>query len=120
MLDRRSEPRLLEKNSVAVTIISSPETPQLEKETFFCSTADVSVGGVRLQSAIVPPVGARLRLLVALASPARSFVHAGRVAWRGRRGADGRVPLGIQFSETADKVLREWRGVVERKLQGAP
>jgi len=116
VLNRRTDPRILEANSVAVTILESPGAPQLENETLFCSTEDVSVGGVKLRSRVSPPIDSRLKLLVALGTPLCSFTHAGRVAWLGKRDENGRVEMGVEFTDTPDDVLAQWREVIEHRL----
>jgi hypothetical protein len=109
---------MLEISQVAVTVLSCPAAPELEKETFFCATADVSVGGIRVRSLVTPPVGAKVQLLIAFSTPVQSFRHIGTVAWLGKRDADGRRGMGVEFTETAESVFAQWRQVVDGKLKG--
>jgi hypothetical protein len=118
MLNRREYPRMLERSQVAVTLLPDPDAPPTRKETIFCATEDVSVGGVKLRSLQTFSAGRRVQLLVAFSSPRRSFRHVGRVTRVGEREADGHCTMGIEFTETPDAVLAQWREVVDGKLRG--
>lgn len=118
--NRRRHPRLPEEDRVAVTVLTAREAPELEKKTFFCSTRDISAGGLRLLVSVraLVPVGAVLILRVAFNSPLRAFRQIGRVVWwrRAPTGA-GRMMLGVEFDESACASMAAWRGIIERKLE---
>ena len=118
VLNRRTHSRLMEADNVAVTVLESPAAPQLVNETFFSSTEDLSIGGIKLRSRVAPPLDSRLKLLVALGLPLRSFTHVGRVAWVGECDEQGRIEMGVEFTETPNAVLAQWRAVIEHKLGG--
>ncbi|MFH0879219.1 MAG: PilZ domain-containing protein, partial [Lentisphaerota bacterium] len=94
-----------------------------QNKTFFCSTDDLSVGGLRFCVHTHVPVGAKLELNVALTNPVASFKHVGRVVWVREVQQENPFAVGVQFTESAPEVLLKWKGLMERKitaLQPAP
>lgn len=125
--ERRNEDRLQEANSVAIKVIRAPEAPELEGETFFSTTEDVSVRGIRFVVHTWVPKDAILEMRVGFSKPLGAFRHLGRVAWvkTEEQGEDADVgveayALGIEFlNESAEKLL-VWRDIIERKLSRSP
>lgn len=117
MNERRAHPRLLEQARVAVTILSAPDVPDLENRTFFCPTADISIGGLRLSVHTHVPMGAVLVLRIAFNNPLRAFKHVASVVWT-QDVEDPRHPfsLGVEFHEGDAAIMEEWREVLEEKL----
>ena len=115
--DRRTHDRLREENRVSVTVLSAEEAPELEGKTFFCSTEDVSIGGLRLCIHVPAPIDSVLKLLVAFISPLRSFTHIGLVTWIKKTGGKYPYATGIQFTDSATREDADaWRGAIETKL----
>ena len=116
MDDRRAYPRLREKDSVVVTVLSAPEVPELENKTFFCTSEDLSSGGLKLRLSTHVPVGAVLGLRVAFTLPLGTFRHIGRVAWS-EEGTDSKACLvGVEFTYTLSGRAAAWKDIVEKKL----
>ncbi|MBN1557965.1 MAG: PilZ domain-containing protein [Lentisphaerae bacterium] len=120
MNENRLEPRVVETNPVTVTVESAPDAPELENQAFQCSTYDLSVHGLRLALPSALPVGAKLRLEVALARPADRYRHLARVIWS--HAAPDDIVLshraGLRISETLDRRALDWANAVETRLRG--
>jgi hypothetical protein len=116
--DRRVHPRVTEEDKVTVTILASPDSLDLEGRTFFCSTRDISAGGLRFCVHSDVPVEAMLELRVELVSPVDVFTHVGRVVWEKEMEEDGFFAhyIGVQFVETKESRQMAWRTMVSRKL----
>ena len=117
MRERRVHPRLEEENSVAVKVLGSPEAKSLEGKTFFCTSEDISVGGLRFPAPEAVPVDGRLELRVAFVDPPDAFLHIGRVAWVQSDHQDFPFVLGVEFVDTPGERLEEWKRVVDVKLK---
>ena len=114
--DRRAHPRLRERDSVVVTVLSAPEVPELEDKTFFCTTEDLSPSGLRLRLHVRVPIGAVLGLRVAFTLPLGTFRHIGRAAWVRELRPDKLYAVGVEFSYTLGARGSAWRDIVGRKL----
>ncbi len=115
--ERRAHPRISEKNSVAVKVLSCPDDPSLVKKVFFCATEDLSVGGVKLQLSKEVPVGTRLELRVAVSRPYVSFRHVGRVVWVKKQDMELPYATGIQFSSPPGDGRTVWKQFIADKLK---
>jgi Tfp pilus assembly protein PilZ len=99
-----------------ITVLSAPAAPDLEGKTFFCSTADISVGGLRFHVHRALPLESLLKLLVALVDPLQTFTHVGRVIWL-RETEEGRqYAVGVQFTDGEPEVNKAWQQLVAEKL----
>ena len=116
MDDNRRHQRLPEENRVAVTVVSAKDAPEMENQTFFCPTEDLSAGGLKLSVPVPLPIGAVLELRVAILRPLRSFMHVGDVRWSQKQ--EGRFPyvIGVKFTklEGSNRVL--WEDLMRRKI----
>lgn len=117
--ERRWHPRIPEEDKVTVTILASPDSPDLEGRTFFCSTRDISAGGLKFCVHSEVPVNARLEMRVEMRSPDDLFTHIGRVVWERELEEDGFFAhyIGVQFIETKENRQMAWRTMVTRKLK---
>jgi len=120
--DKRETPRLEERNKVTVTVLSSPEAPEIERKNFYCWTRDLSVGGLKFTVHTHVPIGAVLKLEVSFISEAGEvFRHIGRVMWEQEFEEDGIISswLGVKFTETlgGDARLRDWENIIREKLE---
>lgn len=120
--EKRETPRLEEKNRVTVTVLSSPEAPEIERKSFYCWTHDLSEGGLKFAVHSHVPIGAVLKLEVAFIKGAREvFRHIGRVMWEQEFDDEGVVSswLGVKFTETlgGKERLSEWASVISDRLQ---
>lgn len=115
--EKRVHARLVEEDSVVVTIISIPGAPTLQNRTIFCTTADVSAGGVRLHTDTGVPGGAVVELRVAISNPLRAFKQRGRVAWVTQLEGEDRYALGIEFLDRASSGMIQWKDMVRRRLK---
>ncbi|HBA84423.1 MAG TPA: hypothetical protein DCZ95_10050 [Verrucomicrobia bacterium] len=114
--ERRIHPRIYENNSVAVTIVSAPEAPSLVKKVFFCTTQDLSAGGMRFNVSADVPVGTRLEMRVAVKSPSGAFKHVGRVVWVKEASGIQPYSVGVEFTDTPATTLAAWKDLVAMKL----
>jgi len=119
MEERRRHPRIPSDNKVAVKVISSPEAPDLENRTFFCTTADISRSGLRFCSDVPVPVDTSLELRVSFAQPLRAFVHVGQAVWvrEERTATPPRYGVGVTFTNTATTTHIEWKALLA-EMQG--
>ncbi|MDA1044475.1 MAG: PilZ domain-containing protein [Verrucomicrobia bacterium] len=119
MEDNRKHQRLPEENRVAVTVVSAQNAPELEDQTFFCPTEDLSAGGLKLSVPSPLPSGSVVELRIALARPLRSFMHVGEVRWT--REVDGPFPfaIGVKFTKLEGPNRALWEDMMNRKIGGA-
>jgi len=120
--DKRETPRLEEKNRVTVTVLSSPEAPDIERKSFYCWTHDLSEGGLKFAVHTHVPIGAVLKLEVAFIQGTNEvFRHIGRVMWEQDFDDEGIISswLGVKFTETlgGEERLNEWARVIGEKLK---
>ncbi len=106
---------------MTVTVLSSPEAPEIERKSFYCLTHDLSVGGLKFAVHSHVPVGAVLKLEVVFQDNSEGgFQHIGRVMWEQEFDENGIISswLGVKFTETLGGKARlmEWERVIEEKL----
>ena len=114
--DRRAHPRLRERDSVAVKILASDVTPELVGRTFFCSTDDLSIEGLRFCVHTEVPLDAVLELRVAMQEPAAVFTHIGTVVYVKRVENENPFAIGVHITETKEGQLGDWVTTLTRKL----
>ncbi len=118
--DQRVHPRLEERNRVTVTVLSSPEAPEIERKSFYCWTHDLSVGGLKFCVHSHVPMGAILKLEVVFTEPIEIFRHIGQVMWEQEFEEEGILSswLGVKFTETLGGDIRHsvWSDILESKL----
>ena len=117
MQEQRDSARHGERGQVAVTVLSSPLAPDLELETFYCSIADVSDGGLGFDVHTEVPCGAVLKLKVQLLEPVEEFFHRGTVvicvdSWQDLVLS---CRIGVRFAETGGGGRSAWAGAVRRR-----
>lgn len=116
MEEKRTHPRVAEQTSVNVTVMSAPGMPRLEGQAFLCTTDDLSAGGLRFNSPEPLPVGAVLGVQVSFAGIAEPFAHVGCVAWVKECGDGGAHAIGVDFIDTSERTMANWKEVLEKKL----
>jgi len=116
--DRRASERVRDRNTVAVTIISAPEAPHLVNRTYFCTTDDISLCGIRLTSKQPMPGGANLVVRVAFHDPLCSFQHTGKIVWCVPNEKHHLTGIELHRFEGADIV--EWSAILQKKLGHQP
>ncbi|MFT5473179.1 MAG: hypothetical protein ACI856_001506 [Kiritimatiellia bacterium] len=116
MENKRQFQRLNEENRVAVTVVSAQNAPEIENQTYFCPTEDLSMGGLKLNVPVQIPSGSRIELRVAIMKPLRSFMHTGEVRWS--KQIDGRFPyaIGIKFMKLEGSNRALWQDAITRKI----
>ena len=117
MENRRIHERLHEQNSVAVRVLTAPDETSLEGKTYFCTTEDLSTGGVRFNVSVPVPVGTVLELRVAFSQPISAYRHIGKVVWV--KEAPNQVPpysVGVEFTDTAPNDVAVWEKLVDQKI----
>ncbi len=116
MREKRKYKRAADKNIVLVTLMTIPGMKDMEGRTFTCTTADISLGGVRLISNIKIPVGTTMELRVAAVSPPAAFRHIGRVNWQLEVLSPAAYFVGIEFTGTDESTRIAWYKFIETKL----
>lgn len=116
MEDKRQFQRLNEENRVAVTVVSAQNAPEIENQTYFCPTEDLSVDGLKLNVPTQIPSGSKIELRVAMMKPLRSFMHHGEVRWS--KQMSGRFPysIGIKFTSIEGSTWALWQDAIARKI----
>jgi len=117
MENRRIYQRLNEQNSVAVRVLTAPEAATLEGKTYFCTTEDLSAGGLRFNVSAPVPVGTVLELRVAFSQPISAYRHIGKVVWL-KETPDQSSPysVGVEFTDTAPNDVAAWEKLVDQKI----
>ena len=116
MRERRKHRRVSDKNIVLVTLLTAPGQRELEGRTFTCTTADISVGGIRLISSMKIPVGTVIELRVAAVSPPAAFKFVGRVSWQLEVLSPPAFFVGIEFTSSEPGTNVAWHKFVEHKI----
>ena len=114
MKERRRHPRVSSESKVAVKVLASPEAPDLQNRTFFCTTADISQSGLRFCADTPVTVDTTLELRVSFARPLRAFVHVGQTVWvrAEPNGEKHRYIIGVTFTKTATTTRIEWKSLL--------
>lgn len=110
-----------ERDRVSVRFISSPSDPQLEGTRFFCTTNDISEGGLSFSTHTHVPVGAVMEITLFLTDPEMRFRHRGRVKWSKDVQEDIilRYTHGVQFTETKRGQDAAWAHVLRDRATAA-
>jgi hypothetical protein len=119
MQTKRAFPRLKERDNVAVTVLCAAGSPELEGRTFFCTTDDISGGGLRFSNHTRIPEGSTLELRVTCSHPLRAFRHIGRVAWVNEVPEDRPYAEGVQFTGTPLATLIAWKDGLAKRMTTA-
>jgi len=114
---RRQYTRFEDRRRVMVTVLSAPDSPQIESRNYFCWTRDLSAGGLRFCVHSRVPVGTILKLEIMFDEPQELFRHIGKVMWE-QEFIDTDVTsnwLGVQITETLGGESRSarWKVCVE-------
>ena len=115
MQDRRKRTRIQGKNWLAVKVLSVPDLEGHAGRTVFCSTRDISSGGIQIASTESIPVGAMVQINLAIAEPVCSFLHVGTVRWA-KREETGEHCMGVEFTHTAQEMLEAWHRYVRGRM----
>ena len=116
MPERRARARLQGSYRVAVTILTAPEAPRLVDDTFFCSTEDLSSGGLRIYTDRSVPVGTHLKLRIVFGWSYWEFSHTGRVVWVDEKQKGRTYQLGVEFTNPPGAAQTAWADILESKL----
>lgn len=103
--ERRRADRLKEDNEITITIVSGGKnTPQ--EDVLYNFTKDISVGGVRIQTNILLPVNAILKINLALKSLRRNIIAFGKVKWNKIIIENESYEVGVEFVDTPDESIK--------------
>ena len=121
MKERRRHPRVSSESKVAVKVLASPEAPELQNRTFFCTTADISQSGLRFCADTPVTVDTTLELRVSFARPLRAFVHIGQAVWvrEDSEIEDFRYAIGVTFTNTSTTTHIEWKALLAQMREEA-
>ncbi len=118
--EKRKSPRLEERDKVTVTVLSSPDAPEIEHKKFHCWTQDLSDGGLKFKAHSHVPIGASVRVEVLFLSNGAVFRHIGKVMWEQEFDEEGLMAseLGIKFTKTigGDDQLESWKTAIKSRL----
>lgn len=119
--ERRKHKRYNERNRVVVTVLSAPNAPSIERQSYFCWTKNLSAEGMRFCVYSPVPAGAILRLEVLFDEPRDMFRHVGEVIWTKDVCEDDVffTCMGIKITETlgGDSCKERWAWAISRPSQ---
>jgi len=120
--ERRRADRLREDNEITITIVSGGEnTPQ--EEVLYNFTKDISVGGARIQTNILLPINALLKINLALKSLRRNIIAFGIVKWNKIVIDNESYEIGVEFVDTPGesiKILEDYISCKQKYTQLNP
>ena len=114
MDDKRAHPRIDKKADVTVKVQSALSIVALEGRIFPCQTADISLGGILLQTDVLLPVDSLLELAIILYPTSQTYWHTGNVVWSKETERKGQFLAGISFKSTINPQLDSWRTAIEQ------
>jgi hypothetical protein len=115
--DKRSYERLEQQFRVGVTVKPAKPVEGEESQTVFCSTDDVSAGGLKVTFRKPLAVGTVVDLFLVFVHAFRGFEFKGRVVWV-RKGS-GKKPVclaGIEFMDVPEPARIALRDAIEERL----
>ncbi len=113
--ERRKDPRLELDETAFLKIKACKSHPNLSGKRFYCSTRNVSRGGIMIFSDTGIPVDAYMELILALSINENTFDLIGIVRWTSETASSGIHKIGIQFLDTSpDKP--SWNKLIEHLL----
>lgn len=112
-MERRRQPRVEVRDRVCVTVYP-PNADAHEPDTFYCSTTDLSEGGLQFSGDTAFKKGQMLDLLVVRGSSFRGFEFRGRVAWVRTNPQSPSFSFGVAIADVSREVLLAWRDALEQ------
>jgi len=110
MIEKRKHPRVAtQESAVIVELRYAAEDAPEESRTIFCSTADLSLSGVRLTLDVTFAASTPLKITVIFRDPPCHFKHLGIVRWCERSSEAGRYEVGIEFLHPLSEESATWR-----------
>ena len=110
MAEQRKRDRIatVEQAVVVELRYAAPRAPE-ESRTIFCSTADLSVDGLRLRIEKPIPTDTAVRVTVIFSAPPKYFEHIGRVRWLRESEEGGSYDIGVEFMAKNAAEIYAWR-----------
>ncbi len=97
-----------EKN-IMVKILSSPQAPSLNGNTFYCSPGDLFKDGLQVMFHMIVPMGVEFEMQVDFTPPPLKFNYRGRVAWiKPMQKKQEGYMLGIEFVDVTSITAKLW------------
>lgn len=116
--DKRSDERLQQQFRVGVTIKPATPAEGEESQTVFCSTEDVSAGGLKVTFRKPLAVGTVVYLFLVFVNAFRGFEFKGRIVWV--RKGEGKKPAftaGVAFMDIPEPARIALRDAIEERLE---
>lgn len=120
--ERRRADRLREDNEITITIVSGGENTS-QAEVLYNFTKDISVGGARIQTNILLPINALLKINLALKSLRRNIIAFGIVKWNKVITDNESYEIGVEFVDTPEesiKILEDYISCKQKYTQLNP
>lgn len=95
--ERRHHRRLKQKERLFIRIMEAGEAPELKGRTIYCSSVDVSAGGLQIESDHAAPAGCLLDMWVEVKGRRGRLFLTGEVRWSRPVEPPGRYLLGIEL-----------------------
>jgi hypothetical protein len=114
--ERRRDPRLELDETAFLKIKACRSHPHLAGKRFYCSTRNVSKGGIMIFSDTGIPVDAYMELILALSINENTFDLIGIVRWTSETASSGIHKIGIQFLDTSPGKAA-WNKLIEYLLK---
>jgi Tfp pilus assembly protein PilZ len=101
-----------------VVVEEAPSAPCLEGEVFWCTTRDLSAGGLRMVVHSQVPIGTKVRLRVVFTEPPAEFEHLSHVVWSTTKCVDivHTYSIGLEFSSTDGQSDYKWSDLISAPM----
>lgn len=118
-MDRRIHPRYHAIHRVCASIVPR-HYGDSDRQVFYCTTRDVSAGGVQLAGDACFAPGQLIELLVVCGSAYKGFQFMGRVAWIRQDNRREPTTTGVEFFGVRDATHLAWLEMLDWLRNGVP
>jgi len=120
-IKKRQSPRFEERDKITVTVLSSPDSPEIEHKKFHCWTQDLSESGLKFKAHSHVPIGSLVNVEILFLSDGEVFRHVGKVMWEQEFDDNGVMTseLGIKFTKMLGdgNQLESWKAAIKNRLE---
>ena len=101
-----------------VVVEEAPSAPSLEGEVFWCTTRDLSAGGLQMVVHSHVPIGTKVPLRVVFVDPPAEFEHISHVVWTTTKCVDivRTFSIGLEFASTDGQSGYKWSDLISAPM----
>lgn len=115
--ERRRHRRLKQREQLFIQIIEADSAPALRGKTLYCSSLDVSAGGIQIELDQEAPPGCILDLWVEVKGRRGRFYLSGEVRWCRADSDRGKHQIGIELQEGETTLDETWKALFAEQDQ---